>query len=215
MVHFGVFWKALLTTHSSSTCNIRPWTLLLQLFMHNMSMSNCRFTAHPTTHTPKNLRVCANLWVVLFEAGAGGGADPPLMHCRPIPKPLEQRPWRYLYSTQDWFGRGCRKCYCHKRVNYDVNEKIIQKQSVFITRLTFVAVTVIVAAASSIWMLTTWSVDKLMTNDNNKMSVNFFTFLLVTSCNYPSSGRSSRCSAPAAPRLVTRAVITRRPDGVS
>ena len=39
-----------------------------------------------------------------------------------------------------------------------------------------------------------------------------------TSCNYPSSGRSytrARCSAPAAPRLVTRAVITRRPDGVS
>ena len=42
--------------------------------------------------------------------------------------------------------------------------------------------------------------------------------LLFTSCNYPSSGRSSirafgaRCSAP---RLVTRAEITRRPDGVS
>ena len=45
--------------------------------------------------------------------------------------------------------------------------------------------------------------------------------LYKTSCNYPSSGRSStrafgaRCSVPAAPRLVTRAVITRRPDGVS
>jgi len=45
--------------------------------------------------------------------------------------------------------------------------------------------------------------------------------LTDTSCNYPSSGWSStrafgaRCSAPAAPRLVTRAVITRRPDGVS
>ena len=45
--------------------------------------------------------------------------------------------------------------------------------------------------------------------------------ILYTSCNYPSFGCSStrafgaRCSAPAAPRLVTQAVITRRPDGVS
>ena len=52
--------------------------------------------------------------------------------------------------------------------------------------------------------------------------------LLFTSCNYPSSGRSctpacgARCSAPAAPRLVSRAVIAfakcrlrRRPDVVS